>query len=382
MAGAVAAVCVVLGFHLPVFDPLLRGRWRVLPVRSDHYQLVVWALFIVLLVVVLTTAETLPLQAALLGGTETELSAGRGAFLKTRQGWEASLQYLVAIWTGSVLPYSMALLFIQGSRFRWASFGLFTAFTLVSLQKAQFVQAFAPVMMLIMQRRVGTARLFLGLCVGALIILWANTYLARGELSEDLMVPASHSDREGRDETANAVVGDSFVKYFSADYVPGGTVDHLVWRAFAVPIFTAADSFRVFDERLDGQHQFGATSSFLAPLMSKITGLPRISFDAMVFEYQWNVSDVGRSNSVYFVEAFVNFGWVGIVVFSGLIGLFLRMCWIAHDDGLLSIWPLFVWNVFQAGLIGTMLSNGFILLVLIVLFVKIVNENGKPAIAA
>lgn len=115
---------------------------------------------------------------------------------------------------------------------------------------------------------------------------------------------------------------------------------------------------------------WGATSSFVAATF----GLERVNYDALVHGYQWGYGGLGRSNSVYVTDGYVNFGWAGVILFSLFIGQAFRWFWKSTDDAFRAMWPLFAYNVIQASLIGTLLSGGFILLFAIGLFLRVRSE--------
>ncbi len=137
------------------------------------------------------------------------------------------------------------------------------------------------------------------------------------------------------------VSGDPF---FSVSYAPQGGLQHLIWRSVAIPLVTAADAIRVLQEQFSGQPLWGATSSFVASLF----GMERIEFERLVFAAQWgqNETGTGSSNSVYITEAFINFGWSGVVIFSFLIGLMMRMFAVSRDEAFRALWPLFAFGVY------------------------------------
>jgi hypothetical protein len=157
--------------------------------------------------------------------------------------------------------------------------------------------------------------------------------------------------------------------FFSASYAPTNPVSHLVWRAVAVPMFTAADAIRVFIDYFGGKPFYGATSGFLAAMF----GLNRVMFERVLFEVQWgqNEAGTGSSNSMYVTEAFINFGWIGVVAFSLFVGRSLKWFSNSTDEAFRSTWPLYVIGLYSAGLIGQLLSNGFLLLLLIGLLVQV-----------
>ena len=84
----------------------------------------------------------------------------------------------------------------------------------------------------------------------------------------------------------------------------------------------------------------------------------------------------GSSNSVYFTEAFVNFGWIGLLVFGYVVGLLMRLFAMSRDEAFRALWPLFALGIYTSGLIGLLLSNGFVLLFALALFVKFRVRRG------
>jgi hypothetical protein len=119
-----------------------------------------------------------------------------------------------------------------------------------------------------------------------------------------------------------------------------------------------------FDDTL----QLGATSSFLA----RISGRSIVPFERLVFASQWgqNETGTGSSNSVFITEAFVNFGLFGVAGFAFLIGVILHFLARSKDYAFQSIWMLFALNIYVAGLIGTLLSNGLLLVLMLAAFVR------------
>lgn len=386
-----AAVFVVLGFRLSVFDGLMRPHKFRIPISSRRFHMLVWGAFFLFLVWASATAPAVPLWSALFGEFSTEeLDLQRGAFLKTREGWEASLGYISGVFAGALLPYSMGKLFVQGSRFRFPAFGLFVLYSMLFLQKALFVQVVAPLAYLSARRVIWSLVGLFALVAGSIGLLYINTLLSRGvedaariEHFQQERRDLSAMRRSRLDEKKKSVVdagmnADRFystgpwfeeavpVNFFTSRFKPTSAQEHIIWRAAAVPVFTAADALEVLDERFDGRHLYGATSSMVAATF----GMDRVNYDAEVYALQWGATDIGRANSVYVTDGFVNFGLIGVAGFSLLVGLGFRVFAVTNDEALRATWPLFAYNLFQASFIGTLLSSGFALIFVIALFVK------------
>lgn len=377
-----ATLMVMAGFALPVFDRLIAEHRFRIPIAIGVFQIAVWGSFLVFFAVTVATAGSVPLLSALSGQFTAEaLDIQRGAFLKTREGWEASLGYVSGVYAGLLLPFALSLLFLYRVRGRFAALAVFILYSLSFLQKALFIQVVTPLAYLSARRLIWNYLGLVALLVASAGLLYVNTTLARGVqepeaiarvLEErtqrlELQFPNGSGQRTSRQWPPS--------DFFSADYYPVSAMEHLVWRAAAVPIFTAADALKVFDTKFHERPLLGATSSFIAA----ITGLKRVNYDAEVYGHQWGRTEVGRANSFYVTEAYVNFGWAGVAIFSLLVGLAFRVFARSTNEAVRSMWPLFAYNIIQASLIGTLLSSGFALVFLIALFCRFTGAGGRAA---
>ena len=360
----VAATGLLLGFNFQFFDDQILNGPK-LHLNSTLFHWLVWGAFSVYFVAVFATASSIPLISALFGADTEQLSVERGDFLKLRDGFEASYQYIDTLFMGFLLPYSLALMVIERRRAWPVALVYFLFYSVSSLQKALFLRALAPLGFLVAQRKVGRPLRFVAIiAVSSVLILLGNVALERGITAPD-EAPAEHSFAPDASSTTSPADLQTWVDgYFDPLYVRSGIVDQVVWRIIAVPIFTAADAVAVFHEELAGRLLWGATSTPIAAVL----GHERVNLDSMVFAHQWGESDIGRSNSVFFVELFVNFGWPGVLIISMLIGMTFRWFSISPDYAFRSTITIYMIALFSSGLIGILLSNGFALLFLVGLF--------------
>jgi hypothetical protein len=345
----VAGVAIVLGYQLPLFDHRFHPSAPRVRIAFLAFHATVWISFIVFLLITFATADAIPILSALKGANTAELSQQRGDFLKSREGAEVALLYISTIFVGALLPYSLAALFLQKSRYRFVLMALFLAFSVSFLAKALFVNVMLPLMYVFAQRSRASGKHVLTIILASVILLYAVTLLSFGGQSEF--------------ETGGAVAG----AFFGAEYLPTGAVDHLIWRAVAVPMFTAADTLLVFADQFNREPMWGATSSFLAALF----GLERIPLERLVFQQQWGWNDIANSNSVYITEGFANFSWFGVVLFSLFVGQSMRWFRRSRDEAFKSLWMIYCLTLFSSGLIGTMLSLGYALMFSLALFCKV-----------
>lgn len=354
---ALSIVGLVIGSKLRIFDARFHAAARRVRVEPGNFHGTTWAIFIAFLVITFATAPSIPLISAFKGASSNDLTLERGDFLKTRQGAEIALLYISTFLINTVIPYSIVLLYATKSKFRHLCAALFFLFCISFLQKTLFLNLVLPLMayFAISQRLPRKlAMLWISASVGILI---AATYLSLGDVSRD----------------ADGLLGDPST-YLSALYRAATPLDFLLWRAIAVPVFTASDMLLVHAEQFGGQPLMGATSSLLAAL----TGQERINIERIVFEHQFGGwSDIGNSNAVFITDAFVNFGFTGTFILALVIGQVFRWFRISQDIGFSALWPLFAFVLFSAPFIGMLFSNGFAYMLLHALFIKVQSQARK-----
>lgn len=340
MLAGVGAAAVIVGARLTAFDGL--DRLPRVAMDLDRFLFAVWTAFLVFVLVACITADRIPFVAALQGADAETLAVLRERFLKARQGWQAVFPYVNAVLAGALIPYSLMVMLLRRHRLRWILFAVFFVYCISFVEKAFFLKAAMPLAYLVIQERVESA-LRPGMVLGAIVGALALVTVASGV--------------GGVDE------GPGDEPFFSTTFVPRGPAGFLVWRSVAIPVVTAADALRVFDEEYGGRPLLGASSSLLAGLF----GLQRVNIEREIFAVQWgqNETETGNANSVYLTEAYLNFGYVGLVVFSLLVGLILRRFARSQDEALRSLWPLFCFTIFVAPLTGTLFSNGFLLVIMV-----------------
>jgi hypothetical protein len=349
-----ASAAVAFGFQGRNDTTASIGR---IEVSLGTFTAAIWIPFLATAALIVATAPAIPLVTALTGGSADLIALQREEFLKSREGIAGIFVYLNAFFTGALVPYSVALMFINKFRWRWLLTGLFLIYSISFVEKAFFFKVILPLVYLfgtgLVRSRFGPKTT---IATAAAILLFVTTVSGSG---------------------SGDMVGTS-ADFFSSDYAPSSPVAHIIWRAIAVPVFTAADALRVFHTYFGSQLLYGATSNFFA----SIFGLERIAFERIVFEVQWgqNETGTGSSNSVYITEAFINFGWFGVILFSLFIGQSLKWFARSRDEAFRSIWLLYVMGLYSAGLVGQLLSNGFIVILLIGLFVHVRSASGSSGV--
>lgn len=357
---ALACAMIAVGYVLPVFDGRFKRGAPRIAISAQTFHAVVWGTFAVFLVITFTTAPSVPVLSAIGGADAAELSLQRGDFLKARTGAEAALIYVSTLFVSALLPYSLALMFIRKSRLRFVLLLLFLAYSLSFLQKALFINVVFPLLYLAARNRNANTKRIMAIVFGSGLLLYLVTVLAFGS-----------PDDVSTDPGGGVVSGGDF---FGASYLPTNAFEHLIWRSTAVPMFSASDTLLVHAEQFGAQPLWGATSSFFAGAL----GLERVPMERLVSEYEWGWNDIANSNAVYVTEAFVNFGWVGVIAFSLFVGQSLRWFRRSRDEAFKSLWTIYCLAVFTSGVIGTLLSNGYLLIFAMALMTKLTDKRYAP----
>jgi len=309
--------------------------------RARSFVYVVLVAFTMFAILTLATAPSIPLIEALRGAGVEAIALSREEFLKARTGWEAALPYVNALFTSSLLPYALALALLGRQRGALWAVAAFFVYSLVFMEKAFFLRLLLPMMAVIVVAGVRWPKL--SWLVAAAVALLASNVVVSG---------------------------------FGAN----GIDDFLLYRAFEVPPLTVADSIDHWQQRYAGMPLRGATSGWISTLL----GLERIPFEREVFVYQFGDFETGTasSNAAYFVEAYVNFGYVGVIINSLLLGAVVGYVGRSEDAALRCMLPLILYTVFLGGMFALLLSNGLVLLLLVARWIAAGHAAPTPGRAA
>ncbi|WP_350613033.1 hypothetical protein [Pseudomonas sp. HY7a-MNA-CIBAN-0227] len=343
-----AVTFMIIGFKMPIIDGRFRDGALRIGVGSFTLNFCVWSFFLIFATYTFWTATSIPLFSALQGASADTLSQERGDFFKGRSGAETALLYLSTIFTTVLIPYSIVLAYMKKSPFRHLFIMCAFFFCISFLQKSLFLNVLLPLLVCLAITNKLSIKSLVFCVLGMICLLVFAVYLT---------VDESTAVRRVLDITV----------YFSSEYVPSDSGDYFLWRVIAVPIFTASDTLLVHTQQF-GDYLMGATST----LISAIFGMERINIERYVFQHQfggWN--DIANANAVFVTDAYVNFGWAGVILFSLFIGQVFRWFNMSKDIAFKSLWPVFALTLYSASLIGMLISNGFAIILLHGLMVRV-----------
>lgn len=313
--------------------------------KYKSFSIFIFLLYILTIAIIIISAGKIPLIESIKGTNQEELFILRETFLKKREGWEAYLSYAITLIDSAVFPYIIIFAFNIKDRFRFLYLGSFFLYSLSFLEKGYFFKIALPVFFYFFY-----------------ISKNKKTFLIKGTLVLVFIIFGMFA--VSRFDVQEVVRDDPF---FSILYTPKDISSALIWRSIAVPVVTAIQGINLFQQEFHSSFFYGSTSSFI----SFIFGLERSNFERILYQSQFGGSETGNANQCYLVEAFINFGYTGVLLFSFFTGKLIRGIIKSNDIAALCIMPLFLYNLFNTGLIGNLLSNGFILFFLMMKFIKI-----------
>jgi hypothetical protein len=345
-----AIVSVSLGRKLPLIDLFQKARLPRAYIKSS--TTIVWAfiLFFIFAMITTLTAPSIPLLSALGGGVEIgEIDAQRGAFLKGREGAWIALLYIASIMMSTLLPYCVVLSICTQSPMRTPLIFVFLMFSILFVVKVLFLNLVLPIVAYLAASRQLSTRVLVSIVIAALGLLASLIYVS------------GYGTLEGTTTTSPS-------EYWSSAYTPQGSLDFALYRAFSVPVFSVVDTLHVHESVFQDRALLGTTSSLLASAF----GVEKVNIERHVFEYQyggWN--EIANSNVAFFVDGYINFGWLGVIAFGIIVGQLFRMLATSPDAAVNSLSLLLSFQLLSSPLIQMLFSNGWILVCMWCVFVRI-----------
>lgn len=336
----------VIGFGIGLlinFFPNFSKRYFVVP--SKTFSWLVYGAYAFIIAVTILTAGEIPIIASFRGADQVELILLRESFLKEREGAEALLSYIITLLDTTFFPLVVLYSFATKSKYRWLFLGTFIFYSISFLEKAYFLKIGIP-MFFYFYYQAKNKKSYLLISGSVLISIIFAMFLV------------------SKFDSSVVVREDPF---FSIYYTPTTITQAVIWRIIAVPVVTAYQGIELFYSSLfRGDYFMGATSSTI----SGIFGIERINFERVLYQTQFGGSATANANQFYVVEAFVNFGYVGVLMFSYIFGKFVKEFINTRNITIICIIPVLYYNLFNSGLIGNLLSNGFLFFYIFITKVK------------
>lgn len=334
---------VVFGYYISHSLGVLRNVKLV--ISPSFYVRTVSGVFFIYVFYVFYSFGGIPLISVFSGNVDPDII--RGEFFKGREGIDQVVIYIGALLIYIFVPFAVLVSYEYklSGRLLFLTFSLF--YCVLTLQKALLLNLLIPTFYyLFVTGRVGFVKIFL------IFMLLVGYFVLAINVS-------GHAELDGTMFT--------FVDFFSSNYIPNSAVDYFIWRSIAVPVYTSVDTLIVFDEWMNSQFLMGGSSSMLSALF----GVERINIEKIVFEYQFGGFNFFANANAYFaVGLFTDFGYIGLVTLSFMLGMGFATVDKVKSVALCSMAFLLVYLLFNASVIGTLLSSGYVYLFFHAVFIK------------
>ncbi|MGY3364194.1 hypothetical protein ACVWZL_001319 [Bradyrhizobium sp. GM2.4] len=334
---------------------MLRAEWP--PKALEWLCLAILAGFILVMALACITAEHIPVIEAIKGAPSDQLFGDRNNFLRERVGPGQLLNYAHAILTQGLMPFALTYAFYARLRWRFWALALLAMAVATTLAKSAFIAIALPLIALFMMQ--GRWRAAGATLAGFVASIALMSVLASG------VVGAWMARAEGQPVAVRQVElpADTPAQYnaFGERSAIALLANRVVW----IPYATALDWFRYQQERLGGGYVLGRSIRPVAMLMRR----ERLHLEKEVAALQWGVSAGTTSNAVFFADAWLNWGVLGVVIYSAFFAWTIRMVETTEFQPLLAAAALPVWLACVSALPPVYFSGGlgFLLLLAMVL---------------
>ncbi|MDH1700764.1 hypothetical protein [Comamonas terrigena] len=340
------------------------GPWFTRFYRSVPKIRVGWPLFAFLIIIsyfsviiyAAMTAPNIALFEALRGASVSEVAGLREEFLRTRVGWEKSLLYVYVIGFSAFMPLVISQLFMVRSKWRFVVLGAFLFSLALTLEKSRALVAMMPLLIIFVNS--GKAKKAYFTMAWLALIIVVVSALARGGFASEEVEPQSNPLLTVPDEY-NLFVGENSQVYY------------IINRVLYIPYVTAIDWLRYREIVLDGENTLGRSISAVAWL----TGQEYLSLEREVFAFEWgqNETGTGSANTVFYVDAYLTFDYIGVIIYSIILAFCVRVCVCSENKALISCLAISLFTVCFTTLSGVLFSGGLGFISILALFCRIVS---------
>lgn len=357
-------------------------------------SLFAFSLYVASLACAVHLSGSAPILVALEGGSLMEIAQARGQFLAGLEGYESLLRYLVFILGRSVMPLLLVAAFFYKFRIRYLFFAVLLVLSMFSLEKAAPIFVFLPFALYLVILKMWRNAIFVVFLMCASV--GGMTILAMGGVGESyagritessveqpgvqLSIPPGmpiqgEMGRPGRSFLPTVFHDEFGFEEMEVDKKDvSGKLIMLLNRVVWIPYITAYDWLGFHYSVLGGELTLGRSIGFIHLLY----GEPKMPLEKMVYVYEFGASPGGQgaSNTVFFVDAKLAFGWVGVIAYC-FIFTFCAACIFSSGSPVLiasSIVCFLVASV--SSLTATLLSGG--LFIYVVLAFLLFDSDADP----
>lgn len=387
--------CVSYWLSFPYFSRLYIGLTRQLTALGrmpvSRWAALAWgslALYVLVLAYVSWLAPDVPLLVALKGGSLEEIAYSRSQYLAGLTGYESLLRYAVFILGRTIMPLILLAAFVANNRRKYPLLGVLMVLSMLSMEKAAPIFVLLPLVLHFAWARCWKklASVLLLLAVSVVLL----SFLAMGgnakpvaqgsstasiPAAPNMMVPPGMPiDKAMTPQSRWLLPYLLHERYSEGPYEfvrdsHGSRLTLLLNRIVWVPYVTAYDWLEFQRIVLKGSTTNGRSISFVHLLF----GEPKVQLEKMVYVFEYGASPGGEgaSNTVFFVDAKLAFGWLGALAYCLLL-TFCAACIFTSGNRVLIVSSSVCFIIAAvSSLTATLLSGGLFIYVILALLLGV-----------
>ncbi|MGB6213675.1 hypothetical protein [Pseudomonas mandelii] len=382
---SVACTILYILFWISKIDLLVFNFAYAFKKRSVELSgLALWicSFYILLITYTSYTAPSIPLIDAIRGMNIDTIAGGRETFLRSRIGFEVSLNYMYSMFRSFLMPFAVCILYHEHSKLRHIALAIFLLSLILTLEKSLSILALLPLFYLFFQKQDYKRAVVLVLLTFTSVGL--TSYLARGGAEAPDKTSITYEPEKNPTEKnvePKIIIAKSAADSQSMATLPekynmfsgNSQVEYILNRVLYIPYMTAHEWIRYKHEVMNDGYTLGRSISLVAILL----GEKKINLERDVFTFQWgqNNTATGSANTAYFIDAYLNFGTAGCLLYTFTIVCILRLTTKSNIATLQAcIFVPMIFLLFNS-LTAMIFSGGLFLLILLALFFSQKNRS-------
>ncbi|MGK9414785.1 hypothetical protein ACSSUR_01310 [Pseudomonas cedrina] len=350
-------------------------RIAIRPFRENTQKYIAYAiiaLFVIVIICACRSTAAVPILEAFKGASASELADYRNSFMRGQAGSGQLINYLYAIFLQALMPFAVSYFFWVGHKFRHFVIAIFIIGASLSLSKGIFLCIAAPMIAVyLMKRRWLSAAGVLGGFVVSAALMY---FIASGALGASLEKSNFTTYKPVVLEAPKEAVLQSDVpdqyNLFTKKNQTLLIVNRIIW----IPYVTALDWFRYQELKMGDSYLLGKSIRPLAYLSDS----KRVYLEKEVAELQWGGPSGATSNAVFFADAWLNWGALGVIVYSMLLALTIKLIITSNNKALIAASGFPVWVSCFSALPPVYLSAGLGFLLILAFILRVEVSCAKP----
>ncbi len=331
------------------------SKIRKIEVNWEIWAWVIFCLYLSVVIYACVTVPEVPLFAAFKKTAVYKLSLLREQFLRTSTGYAKIPLYIYTICINSIIPLILTQMFLDKKPKRFILLFLFLFTLMLNLEKGRTLVALLPLIVFYVNEKKPMKAFSVGILLVSIIL--CMSFLSRGGLSNEPM------DKSAVLQNKYNLFADNSSKLskLSQAYF-------LINRVCYIPYMTAIDWLDYKKIKLNDNLVYGQSIS----LVSWITGKEKINLEREVFSYEWGQFETGTgsANTVYYIDAYLNFGIFGVLLYSILLAILIKIGIASQNKSIMATMTVTLYFICCNALPAMLFSGGLMFLLFIATFFR------------